>query len=418
VTLELQCAKANLPAHYKDEDTVFVHRLPDENGWLLGVADGISNANGREAAQWIAQTMAELAQEPDSRTWDARGLFDRFCERLSVAAGSGRLADSHSTLSCGIARCKLDASTPFVRVEFFGIGDSPIWRVVPTSVSGLKYQASVAYGPPVPSELSGLYSWVNLGHGRVHGSVHFGSVDIQEGELLIIATDGVPESRVLIQDQDEGGESPRLIERLLYSAEIDDSMLQLLLQGYDDRRLLIDDDASLAVLRLAEKVSAAQPASDARDEPDSLVAAFDGVDELLEDSVSSTSASQGGAPLIVKDFDLEVEGTSLERGPSRQSASRDRRNKTVAQAQEKRAAETLAAAITTNERPLPLPGPNPRANEPSKSKKTVKSNLPKAKRKAQNARLQAAAEAARAKEARASKKAKIVDESSKELKGR
>lgn len=259
MTLQLQWAKANLPAHDKDEDAVFIYRLPDNVGLLLGVADGISTANGRQAARWIAQTMSELACDSGAGSWDARLLFEQFAKRLSDAALAARLTDSHSTLSCGIARSNLALATPFLRFEFFGIGDSPIWRVVRTATRTLRFQASIAYGPPVPSEMAGLYSWVNLGQGRVEGQVHFGSVDVQEGELLIVSTDGVPESRVLIDDQDRDVNSPRLIDRLMHAVEINDAMLWQLLQNYEQQKLLIDDDASLAVVRLARPSDSVSP---------------------------------------------------------------------------------------------------------------------------------------------------------------
>lgn len=251
--LIVESAKANLPAKGKDEDSVFVCGLPEPGGLLLGVADGISTANGRTAARWIAQIMGELAGEPEAVGWDARSLFGLFSTRLADAAAASSLADSHSTLSCGIARIVRSHGTPFLRFEFFGIGDSPIWRVVRPATESLEFQVNIAYGAPVPSELSGLYSWVNLGQGRVEGRVHFGSVDVESGELLIVATDGIPESRVLIDDQDQDlrPASPRMIKCLLDAERIDDIMLGDLLREYDQAGLLIDDDASMVVLRLA-----------------------------------------------------------------------------------------------------------------------------------------------------------------------
>ena len=310
MTLHLQRAKANLPASGKDEDTVFFHSLASDSGLLLGVADGISDGNGRDAAQWIANVMSELAREPSSATWDARELFARFAERLSAAAEAGILSDSHSTLTCGIARCNFLAPTPFVRLDFFGIGDSPIWRVVRSSVKSLRYQASVVYGPPVPSEMTGLYSWVNLSQGRVHGSIHFGSVDFQEGELLIVSTDGVPESRVLIQDQDDEDDraSPRLVEKLLNASQIDDALLLRLLQDYDEQRLLIDDDASLVVLRLARPIVPSSSETEPGSELLAVAALPCGEDDRASGGVISVhSLPQGEHPLPVARTDLPAE---------------------------------------------------------------------------------------------------------------
>lgn len=251
MTLELQWAKASLPAVDKDEDAVFVRAMSGDVGLLLGVADGISTANGRHAAQWIAGAMCDLARDPDAASWDVRQLFERFTAHLADAARATRLEDSHSTLSCGIVRAHHRPSGDFVRFEFFAVGDSPIWRVFRPATSALAFQASVVYGPPVPSELAGLYSWVNLGQGCVEGQVHFGSVDVQPGELLIVSTDGVPESRVLFDDQDPDAQanSPRLLDRLMQASALGDSMLWRLLKDYDDLHLLIDDDASLVVVR-------------------------------------------------------------------------------------------------------------------------------------------------------------------------
>jgi len=266
--MALQWAQANLPARDKDEDAVFIHSLPAGGGLLVGVADGISAGNGRAASRWIAQTMAELAIEEGASRWDARQLFNRFAVRLASAAEASMLADSHSTLSCGIARALHAYPTPAFRFDFFGIGDSPIWRIVRPKTPNFGFQASVVYASPVPSEISGLYSWVNLGRGRVEGQVHFGSVDLDQGELLIVSSDGVPESRVLIDDQDRDNNrgSPRLIDRLLRAAEIDDAMLLRILKDYDQQRMLVDDDASLAVVRLApdpDDVSGSRVAGDA-----------------------------------------------------------------------------------------------------------------------------------------------------------
>lgn len=247
----LQCAKACRPFKGKDDDRVFIYRVSLPNSFLMGVADGISTARGRAAACWIETTMGAIAEERGVEQLDARGLFDRFRNRLAEAAQATQLADSLSTLSCGVGRFIGSGASTYLRFDFFGIGDSPIWRVVPCRDDTIVYQVSPVYSAPVPSALGTVYSWVNLGAGRIDGSVHFGSVDVNEGELLIVATDGLPESRMLFDDQDpeRNGRSPRLIEQLLRSLEIDDNLLLELIRAYDVERLLIDDDASLAVAR-------------------------------------------------------------------------------------------------------------------------------------------------------------------------
>lgn len=251
--IPLQYAKANLPAYGKGDDTVFLHPL-GEQALLLGVADGVSNASGGAAARWISTTMADLCTASGAETWTARELFARLLQRLEDhAAQSPTGNQSLSTLSCGIARPN---SSDFLRFDFFGIGDSPIWRIFRPTPSLLRFQASVAFGAPVPSECAAVYNFVDLAHGRVEGPVHFGSVDIQHGELLVVATDGVPETQVLFDDQDLPGSSPQLLESLLAAPEINDEMLIRLLLGYNDRSLLIDDDASLAVVRFGQPAEA------------------------------------------------------------------------------------------------------------------------------------------------------------------
>ena len=263
VIVELQWANANLPTTGKDEDVVFIHTLAPNNKLLLGVADGISSSNGRYAAQWVASAMSELASKQGVGSWSLRKLQDEFVKRLAADACKLSLENSHSTLSCGIAGVHLGVSGPYIRFDFFAVGDSPIWRVIRPASGELSFQASIVYGPPIPSEISGLYSWVNLAEGCIEGQIHFGSVDIMPGELLIVATDGVPESRVLFEDQDRDSyiKSPRLIESFLNSARINDALLMGLLCDYEQQQLLVEDDASLAVVRLVWPVTNTTPLS-------------------------------------------------------------------------------------------------------------------------------------------------------------
>ncbi len=252
VASHLQLAMACRPFKDKGEDRVFIHRLPYADSFLMGVADGISRANGGAAADWIEAAMDSIACEIGAEAVDARTLFDRFQAVLTKAAQASQLADSHSTLSCGVGRLVRSEKSAYLRFEFFGIGDSPIWRVMPCGKGNVVFQVSPVYSPPIPSEQAGLYSSVNLSAGRVDGPVHFGSVDLNAGELLIVATDGLPESRVLFDDQDSdrSERSPKLIENLLRREQIiNDEVLLKAIEAYDSERLLIDDDASLAVAR-------------------------------------------------------------------------------------------------------------------------------------------------------------------------
>ncbi len=255
MTSNIQLAKASRPAEGKGEDSVFCFRLNASDCFLMGVADGLSRANGGDAARWIEQTMEFISTEFGTEAMSARQLCDRFQELLQLASSGTRRPDSLSTLSCGIGRVEQHGDVYFIRFHFFGIGDSPIWRVTPykpNDLDELDFQASPVYGPPVPSEQGGVYSTVNLGQGKIDGTIHFGTVDINEGEILIVATDGLPESRIFYDDQDpnRNTRSPQLIGNLLRSKSFDDATLADAIAAYDSSQLLIDDDASLVVARL------------------------------------------------------------------------------------------------------------------------------------------------------------------------
>jgi serine/threonine protein phosphatase PrpC len=252
LTANIQLAKASRPVDGKGEDCVFCFRFASSDTFLIGVADGISQANGGEAARWIEQAMLSISDEHGTEAMGIRQLFGRFQELLRAESNSKRYSDSSSTLSCGIGRLEKSGNANYIRFDFFGIGDSPIWRITSSSIGGLTFQASPVYSPPVPSEQGNVYSSVNLRSGKIDGQIHFGSVQINEGELLVVATDGLPEFRVLYDDQDPDrcGPSPRLIERLLRSDFFDDQTLVDSIADYDKHRLLIDDDASLVVARL------------------------------------------------------------------------------------------------------------------------------------------------------------------------
>lgn len=252
----IELATASRPVPEKDDDQVFAFELHPDRSFLIGVADGITSSNGGAAARWVKVAMQSIAAKIQAdhpvRLPNARTLFRRFSALLSEQARETRDGDSHSTLTCGIGRLFPARSANYLRFDFFGIGDSPAWRVVPCrGKSLLSFQVSPVYSPPVPSEQGGVYSWVDLGAGRVQGSVHFGSVHVEEGELLIVASDGLPESRLIFDDQDPDlclG-SPKLIEALLRSCMLSDSILDEAIAAYDAAHLLIDDDASLAVAR-------------------------------------------------------------------------------------------------------------------------------------------------------------------------
>jgi hypothetical protein len=250
----LQWAKACRPT--RGEDRVFTFPLAGRRALLVGVADGVSSANGRYAAEWIEQTMRDVANTAKGRVLGARKLFRIVSDALVVSdvLPITETMDSLSTLSCGICRLRDDDGSPILRFEFFAVGDSPIWRftrlVPPREPS---FQASVVYDSPTPREQGLVYSFVSLLNRRIEGRPHFGAVELAEGEMLLVASDGVPEWRIFGEDQDPkySSDSPKLIDRLLSAESITDELLEKALLEYDRRGMLIDDDASIAVVRWA-----------------------------------------------------------------------------------------------------------------------------------------------------------------------
>lgn len=247
----LQFGKACRPQ--RGEDRVFAFELVSRRGLLVGVADGVSSANGEAAARWIEQTMEKFAASAEKCTGaSAHDLFKFVNAELADLAPSVRATGSLSTLSCGICELKTIADATVLHFEFFAVGDSPVWRVAPLANGGdLRFQASVVYESPTPREAGLVYSFVSLQAGKIEGRPHFGSVDLAEDELLILATDGVPEWRIFGEDQDPGdsADSPKLVDRLLTSPSIDDALLDEILIAYDQQKMLVDDDASIAVVR-------------------------------------------------------------------------------------------------------------------------------------------------------------------------
>lgn len=247
----LQFGKACRP--YKGEDRVFAFELANDGGLLVGVADGVSTADGDVAAGWIEKTMHEIASSAHGdKPPSARDVFKHVNEALARLDPSARTTDSLSTLSCGVCRIKNVDAAPVMHFDFFGVGDSPMWRVAPLVNGGdVRFQASVVYESPTPREEGMVYGFVSLKDRRIEGRPHFGSVDLAEDELLVLASDGVPEWQIFGADQDPAVSktSPKLIDRVLDAQSLDDAMLNDLMLEYDRQKMLIDDDASIAVVR-------------------------------------------------------------------------------------------------------------------------------------------------------------------------
>ena len=169
---------------------------------------------------------------------------------------------SHTTLSCGV----VSAAEGTLKFDFFAIGDSPIWKVVSNRSEELDFQGFVVYSGPFPGEQEQVYSTLNLKGGSIDGAVYFGSVDIGPREVLVLVSDGIPDVRFFWDDQDpkRNKASPKIGLRLLDPAPLDDETLARLVVAYDQNYLLIDDDASLVVVRAVSEPPALQsvPARD------------------------------------------------------------------------------------------------------------------------------------------------------------
>jgi hypothetical protein len=222
------------------------------NTYIVAVADGLTSEDGGEAAQWVVDVLPKIAEHAGSSVLSARMILAELSARLAAAARTQPLPSSHTTLTCGIVRPKGGGAEDLAELEFFAIGDSPIWKVIPVDQEELRFQGHVVYSAPFPSEQGRVYSTVNLRDGKVEGSVYSGSVDLQIGEVLILATDGIPDSRIFWDDQDpkRNKTSPRLVEHLLDDESLNDEVLLGIVKDYDQKHLLVDDDASLVVIRL------------------------------------------------------------------------------------------------------------------------------------------------------------------------
>ncbi len=248
--LELQWGKACRPT--KGQDRIFAHWLRDRHALLVGVADGVSSGDGETAATWLEEAIGRIAYNAN-HAFNIHELFAQLKEELkkiSPIVAKGTV--SQSTLSCGICEAFPNDRICAFRFDFFAVGDSPIWRVARIANGGeLHFQANVVYAGALPAEIGRLYSYVNVSAGEIIGNVHFGSVEIADDELLIVASDGIPEWQIFAHDQDEqhGADSPKLVELAFAETVLNDGFVKRVLSEYDAKRLLIDDDASIVLVK-------------------------------------------------------------------------------------------------------------------------------------------------------------------------
>jgi len=197
----------------------------------------------------VVNALEAIVGSEQSRGLTAKTIFDALSTTLQRDQARGGLPNSHTTVTCGIVT--LTYNCDHLRFDFFAVGDSPVWKIVPARGEGLNFQAFTVYMGPVPAHQSHVYATVDLQAGSIQGSVYFGSVEIGPGESLIVASDGIPDTRIIWDDQDpkRNRTSPKLGLRLLNPKPLDNNVLAGILKAYDQRGLLIDDDASLIVVR-------------------------------------------------------------------------------------------------------------------------------------------------------------------------
>lgn len=237
----------------KGEDRYLVFPLGENasDGFVAAIADGVSGNNGSIAANWVIATLERLvtAMSPDLVTADA--IYEGLLEALSQATTE---SDKHSatTLSCGVFKAIAGKSS--MVFDFFALGDSPIWKVVPSASGEYKYQAHQVYCEIKPARQSAVYSSVGTSPYGISGRPYFGSVRVDAGETLLVMSDGLPMDTILWDDQlAKHRDSPYLLDLVMSrtsSGNASESLVELsdALAAYWRANLLIDDDASLVAL--------------------------------------------------------------------------------------------------------------------------------------------------------------------------
>jgi serine/threonine protein phosphatase PrpC len=263
MSVEVQVARAQVQYPGKGEDASLVRPLGSQGaGHLLAVADGLSLNNGKAAAEWAINYLERV-----SGILDLRSAYHALQQALVEARQPE--AESETTLTCGILKHVPFEGGDILRFEYFAIGDSPIWKVI-RGEKGSKYpfQRFVIHDAPSPSEAARVYATLRLHCGDIKGSVTFGSVDIERGEVLVVCSDGLPEREIFVRDArtqtaDEGVQM-KLCSWLFQIAPYSDEDLGAVMAGYKHRGTLFDD-ATIIVARMG------QPAPFNRPEPPSAL---------------------------------------------------------------------------------------------------------------------------------------------------
>jgi serine/threonine protein phosphatase PrpC len=238
----MEIAQAQIQQQGKGEDAYLVRRL-DRKGTahLIAVADGLSLTGGRAAARWAINHLRKVPDVENPRS---------ICSALKRAlAESQQTQPSETTLTCGVLRQLDYENEPFLRFEFFAIGDSPIWKVIPGD-SKYPFQRQIVHGPLYPTETARVYSTLRLDKRDITGSIMFGTTEIAVGEVLVVCTDGIPEREVFIRDfagtSDTDLHKSGLCHWLFQERKYSDSKLKGVLKAYHERGILFDDATIIA----------------------------------------------------------------------------------------------------------------------------------------------------------------------------
>jgi hypothetical protein len=249
-----QLAFAKLPQEGKDDDAGTLRSLGDR--YLLAVADGLTHHSGRIAAQEAIAALEGIETIPA----DARSLFERF---RAVLPGSGDSPESQTTLTCGILSVEERGEALSLVLDFFAIGDSPVWRVV-RGPAGDRYafQRYALHGAPYPAETSKVYGTVRPHHPEsIQGAVSFGRAEISADDVLVICTDGIPERDVFVRDRAQTAAAdapPYLCDWLFGRDPYENAALERVLRGYASRGVLYDDATIIAVRMAVPSIEAVE----------------------------------------------------------------------------------------------------------------------------------------------------------------
>jgi serine/threonine protein phosphatase PrpC len=181
ITSAAVCALTSPRHAYEDRSRVLGQRHPKVaaagRGHIYAVMDGVGGApNGMQAAQLVADGLGEFFEDPDIPASEA-GLADLMRTINDRAHALGLIEGTDRPLAAAAATVAW--FSPAERVYILHVGDTIAWRF-----DGEKLQRlTVAHG-------GGKVLHRYVGQGAAFQIDRF-SLDMYEGELLVLATDGV-----------------------------------------------------------------------------------------------------------------------------------------------------------------------------------------------------------------------------------